>query len=29
MSKARHIARGKKKSDAYKVLLTKYREKFP
>jgi hypothetical protein len=29
MSKARHIARGKKKSDAYEVLLTKYREKFP
>jgi hypothetical protein len=29
MSKARHIAIGKKKSNAYEVLLTKYIEKFP
>jgi hypothetical protein len=30
MSKARYIiAVGKNKSDAYEVLLTKYREKFP
>jgi len=29
MSKASHIARGKKKSDAYEVLPTKYREKVP
>jgi hypothetical protein len=29
MSKARHIAIKKKKSDAYEILLTKYKEKFP
>jgi hypothetical protein len=29
MSKARHIAIGKKKNNAYEVLLTKCRKKFP